>query len=503
LSLVLSALLPALIAFYFTRDLIERSMGMGLNPDVERALDVIKSFPAWLKAERHRILGAWLTGVLEDPGARDALLAGDAAALRARMQKLLDPVRIVHFSAELRESGGDAGERPEGGWSEPPADAQGEAERRSRMEWKLPLEEGRLLDVRVVLEEADERPLEVAGAWASMRAYAHARTAMARITQQMTRFYAVLLGVALLLALLVGTLISHSLVERLDRLVAATERLAEGDLDFEIPEGPRDELGRLIAAFNRMTRQLRDSQARIRSLERMAAWKEVARKLAHEIKNPLTPIKLISQELRAKYRGEDEQYARLLESSIEIIEEEVDGLRRLVEAFSTVGKALEPRFERVALGPFWEDLARSLTAGDPLLTVEARNLEPGMMLHADRMLLKRALLNLIENAHQASPEGAEVVLRATGDRAGERVILEVADQGRGIDPRIIDHIFEPYFTTRDEGTGLGLAIVQRIVSSHGGAIRVRSEPGKGAVFTMELPCEIEESDETSERVDRG
>jgi len=229
-------------------------------------------------------------------------------------------------------------------------------------------------------------------------------------------------------------------------------------------------------------------------MQKVSAWQEVARRLAHEIKNPLTPIQLAVQELQSQYRGDDPAYQRRLDTASEVLHEEIGVIRRLVDDFSAFAKLPKVEPTPVDLGglvsdfvrvhPEWQGIVRAETPAAPVSAM------------CDRMLLRRVLSNLVENALQAiaeTPVSPCVVLRVVGpivreDDAGVHVAIQVDDNGPGVPSDRAARIFDPYFTTKETGTGLGLAIVRKILLDHGGDIRVGAAdaPLSGARFTVEL-----------------
>jgi nitrogen fixation/metabolism regulation signal transduction histidine kinase len=227
-------------------------------------------------------------------------------------------------------------------------------------------------------------------------------------------------------------------------------------------------------------------------LERVAAWRDLARGLAHEIKNPLTPIQLAVQQLGDRYprappgsapsAGRDE-YRALLDECVEIVNEEVAALRRLVKEFSEFARLPEPRPEPGDLGALAEEVVRLY--GEERAARAGGGEVPATFDPGD---LKRALINLVDNGLAACraagrPERVEIAAEPYG--AGARI--RVTDGGAGIAPENLARIFEPNFSTKTEGMGLGLALVEGIVRGHGGTVAVDSRPGEGAMFTIELP----------------
>jgi nitrogen fixation/metabolism regulation signal transduction histidine kinase len=238
-----------------------------------------------------------------------------------------------------------------------------------------------------------------------------------------------------------------------------------------------------------MVAELAEARSRLGYLQKVSAWQEVARRLAHEIKNPLTPIQLAVQELASKYRGGDLGYEKLLATVQEILKEEVGVIRRLVDDFSAFAKLpkVEPR--AVDLGQIADDFVRGHAEWQPFLRF-APPAEP-VGAQCDRMLIRRVLANLVENAVQAA-EGAgrepAVELSVSADRERGTASIVVDDNGPGVPAGERERVFDPYVTTKEHGTGLGLAIVRKIVLDHGGDVHASAAPTGGARLTVTLPA---------------
>jgi nitrogen fixation/metabolism regulation signal transduction histidine kinase len=311
----------------------------------------------------------------------------------------------------------------------------------------------------------------------------------ADIQRSYVRAFAALLVAWALAAGALGAVLARRTTRRLADLLRAVSDLARGDLSVQVDPGrARDEVASLARAFNRMVREVRESRDRLVYLEKISGWQEVARRLAHEIKNPLTPIQLAFQQLEAAWARrapQDADFARLLADAGDIVREEVGTLQRLVQEFSEFAKLPEARTEPAELGAFVEEFVRTspqLAAAADLLV--ARGGECPVTL--DKALMRRVLVNLVRNAVEAAgAERARVHLGVA--RMSDRAVLTVADEGPGIPEELRARIFDPYFTTRHEGTGLGLAIVKKIVLQHGGEIVAGAHPGGGASFTIALP----------------
>jgi two-component system nitrogen regulation sensor histidine kinase NtrY len=303
------------------------------------------------------------------------------------------------------------------------------------------------------------------------------------------------LGLALVVVLVFATTIGLLLARRATRKVAAlreaARRVGEGDLGVRVSPRGKDELDELGRTFDRMVAELSEARPRLEYLQKVSAWQEVARRLAHEIKNPLTPIQLSVQELASKYRGDDPAYQKLLATAQEILGEEIGTIRRLVDDFSAFAKLPKVEPAPVDLGQVVEDFVRAHAEWQPFVTFTPPPAPVGA--EGDRMLIRRVLANLVENAIQAA-EGADrpprVELSVTTDATRGVATLIVDDNGPGIPARERERVFDPYVTTKEHGTGLGLAIVRKIVLDHGGDVHASAAPSplSGARLIVTLPA---------------
>ena len=296
--------------------------------------------------------------------------------------------------------------------------------------------------------------------------------------------YAFIVFTLILLSLVVGVgiWISARITAPLTLLVKGTAEIGRGNLDFRLPDSRRnDEFGKLMSHFNRMAGELKANQQRLIYLEKMAAWQQMARKLAHEIKNPLTPIQLTLQQLVDQYDNSNPKYRRLLQECSGIINEEIGSLRRLVSEFSEFGRMPELNLQPGNLNQLIGEVSKLYGERIKLSLDESI---PNFPFDHDRM--RRVLINLIENALQADPRHQPVEICT--ETQENTVRLTVSDQGIGIAPEQLSRIFEPYFSTKKEGMGLGLAITRLIVEEHGGSITVESRINQGSTFIIELPA---------------
>ncbi len=288
-----------------------------------------------------------------------------------------------------------------------------------------------------------------------------------------------------LLSVLIGVYLSRRITTPLDELVRSTSIVAAGDWEHRIEIKTRDEIGELVNSFNEMLQSLKQQQQQVVSLEKMAAWREMARILAHEIKNPLTPIQLTVQQIKDQYKGDDPDYKNLVDECSDIINSEIETLRKMAREFSDFARM--PALNLIT-GNF-NDLVRETVKIYP-----GNNIKTGLDAalpdaQFDSEKMRRVLINLIENSIDSIREKGAGGIQLKTSLVEGRLILEYSDTGNGIPEEIQDKIFEPYFSTKSSGMGLGMAIVKKIIEEHGGAIALKSEPGEYAIFKIEFPLE--------------
>jgi signal transduction histidine kinase len=273
-----------------------------------------------------------------------------------------------------------------------------------------------------------------------------------------------------------------------EALAEGTRRVAAGDLAFRIPRGPRDELGALVDSFNRMTEGLEAGREAAARAEREAAWREMAKQVAHEIKNPLTPMRLHAQHLLRAQEDGSPDAARIAAGAAETILRQTEALQRIASDFSSFARLPKRSPEPLDLAVLAREAADLYRGSEGVeIVLEAPDGLPRV--HADREEMRVVLINLCGNAVEAMPKGGRlrIALRAEA-LPPAAVVLEVEDSGVGIPSADLPRLFDPNFSTKTRGTGLGLAIVRRAVEETGGRIAVRSEVGKGSTFTVTLPA---------------
>ncbi|SHK37751.1 HAMP domain-containing sensor histidine kinase [Rhodothermus profundi] len=332
-----------------------------------------------------------------------------------------------------------------------------------------------------------------------------------RLEEERARTVAYLFGALLLLmflVLLTAWLVARALGRPLARLREGLQAVARGELDRPLPVESRDELGTLARTFNWMLRQLAESREQLARQERELAWREMARQVAHEIKNPLTPMKLAVQHLRRAFAQSDDpgKFAALFERVTTTLIEQIDTLARIAADFSTLARMPTRRLEPVDLNEVIREAARLMEA-EAGQSIELALYPEPLIVQADREELRRVYINLIKNALQAlvpeRPGRVRVTTRLEMDEpnAGRRwAYSTVEDNGRGIPEALRPKIFEPNFSTKTGGSGLGLAIVRQCVMDLQGTIGFESEEGVGTTFWLRLPLA---SDVQSTKASRG
>ncbi|HVO80282.1 MAG TPA: ATP-binding protein [Terriglobales bacterium] len=297
-------------------------------------------------------------------------------------------------------------------------------------------------------------------------------------------------GGGILLAILLSGWVAARVTRPVEQLAAAAREVAAGNWNTRVEVSTSDELGELAESFNRMTGELLDQKERLVQAERVAAWRELARRLAHELKNPLFPLQLTVENLIRARQQTPEQFEEVLRESSSTLLAEISNLKAIISRFSEFSKMPQPQFRRVQLNDVVANVARlfqaQLHAPDrAAIDCQLQLAEPMDSVVADPELLHRAISNLVLNAMDAMPQGGTLRLRT--HQQDDRAFLEVSDTGSGLTPEECERLFTPYYTSKPHGTGLGLAIVQSVVSDHGGRINVQSQAGRGTTFVIELP----------------
>ena len=294
----------------------------------------------------------------------------------------------------------------------------------------------------------------------------------------------------IVLAILLSSWAAARATRPVVELARAAREVTAGNWNTKVEVSGNDEMAELATSFNRMTAELLTQKERLVQAERVAAWRELARRLAHELKNPLFPLQLTVENLVRAREQSPEQFDEVFRESATTLLSELSNLKGIVGRFSEFSKMPHPQLQAVQVNEVVRGVSQLFQAqlqapGRAPITCKLELDESLTPIAADAELLHRAVSNLLLNAMDAMPQGGAMTLRTRGDDA--KAIIEVSDTGSGLTPEECERIFTPYYTSKRHGTGLGLAIVQSVVSDHGGRISVHSEPGHGATFLIELP----------------
>jgi two-component system, NtrC family, nitrogen regulation sensor histidine kinase NtrY len=507
--ILISTMVPLAAALYLATSMFRQASAIWFNPEIgeqlDRGVDVYKDYVKAVKDDlKHQTVA-----IAADPVLREAARKRNIETLESEIDALFPHFpELVALAVE---------------------DANGQVLSRRDRGRPVDTTTERSLEVRRPLTEDPDAPMLVASFAVSRKRLDELETAGVVVSryhqleasrvdlyQGYLRVFALLLGITALMTIVVGAALARGLTKRINRLGAAINVVAQGDLSVRVPVTGTDELTDLARTFNRMIAEMAQSRARIEFLQRVGAWQDMAQRLAHEIKNPLTPIQLAVQECHKKYGGDDPRYRQLLDATLEIVEEEVGTLRRLVGNFSEFARLPHAELVEGNLSDFLRDCENSLGhLEDPSLGEGSPDNEPlgqnveirweipeePIKVAVDRQMLRRVLVNLVRNGVQAirdararksSPGFTEdgvlghVVVSAQREGDGARIVVE--DDGPGIADSVRGRIFDPYFTTKSDGTGLGLAIVKKVVVEHGGEIEATaSRRLGGARFVLRLP----------------
>ena len=299
------------------------------------------------------------------------------------------------------------------------------------------------------------------------------------------------LFVAILFSLL-GAAIGYWMAERIadpvNRLTRATRRIAHGDLDARIAATSSDELRRLVEDFNRMADDLQRQRKDLERTQRLEAWADMARQVAHDIKNPLTPIQLSAEHARRVNLDRGRPLSPVLDDCVNAILKQVTLLRQIASEFSSFASSPTPRPEPTRLAELIEEVVESYRTGlTGRIAIDVDTPQTVPVVMTDKTLFARALTNVIENALHAMPGHGRLTIVTRESPADRSVVVRVTDTGIGMDQESIAKIFEPYFSTKAAGTGLGLTIAKRNVELNGGTIDVTSQRGVGTTVTITLP----------------
>jgi nitrogen fixation/metabolism regulation signal transduction histidine kinase len=519
LAILVTALIPVGVAIWLAEIAVRQTSARFFVPEIGARLDRSRALYEELAHEVKTRMRAEADALSRDPKLRAAVEARDAAAMTRELRRLLgrypslvslsvrdgdrvlasvDRGRPLDPKRENRlevARGFGAEEEPGPERSLPRAEELDGAEPPPNSDRESPSE----LELSAVFAAEKARFEELSDASQFLENYRRIERRRADDEKSYLLAFALLLGITIVAAVGVGTLLARGVSRRVARLERATRAVAEGDLSVRVPVTGNDELGELARAFNRMVAEVETSRSRIEYLQRISAWQEMARRLAHEIKNPLTPIQLAVQDIHRRYSGSEPEFRKLLDTTLEVVEDEVGTLRRLVSEFSDFARLPQAELESADLGEFIREISERplLLEADadgggamPAATIEFDVPKQPFPVLLDRQMLRRVLVNLVRNAAQAAGDKRDrpprIVVRLA--REGAYYHRDVEDDGPGIPKELREAVFDPYVTTKTAGTGLGLAIVKKIIVEHRGTISASESKLGGARLRVRLPA---------------
>jgi signal transduction histidine kinase len=315
------------------------------------------------------------------------------------------------------------------------------------------------------------------------------------LDEEVARQNALIFGVyavVLFAAVIIATTFANRIAAPIHRLTEATKKVSRGDLDVSVRITSTDgEIGALIRAFETMTKDLKRSREELITFERELAWKEMAQQVAHEIKNPLTPMKLALQHLRQTYKDKIPDLDRVFDEVSRTIIEQIDALSRIASEFSHFARMPKPRLEPCDVNDVLDECMRLFDQelGVRFEVTKDRKAPPIL---ADREELRRAFINIIRNSIQAMENGGPIVITTTKSEAA--VVVTIRDFGVGIPDELKEKLFQPNFSTKTDGMGLGLAIVKKTIDDLNGSISIESQEGEGTTVKISFPAKDEASD---------
>jgi nitrogen fixation/metabolism regulation signal transduction histidine kinase len=517
LVVLLTAILPLAAALYLAASMFRQASALWFHPEfgeqLNRSVEVYADYVHAIKDDMKHQTVALAT----DEPLRTAAKNNHGKVVQERLGVLFPRFPNLVSVQVVSETGELLGSRDRGR----PVDESAERS----LEIRRPLgDDGDGPQVVATFVVARKRLDELESAGAVVMRYNQLARSKDAVYQGYLNAFTALLGMTALITVVLGIVLARGITKRINRLSMAINLVAEGDWAVRVPVTGSDELTQLAETFNRMLGEMAQSRTRIEYLQRMAAWQEMAQRLAHEIKNPLTPIQLAVEECHQRYPGGDASYTRLLDTTLEIVREEVATLRRLVSNFSNFARLPHAELREFNVQEFLRECRDTMGhLEDPTLGESSADAEPVAMgnvdiewrlptdplpVAMDRQMLRRVLVNLVRNAVQAirddnrsaaSGEGPGHVL-VHAEPMNRGAIIHIEDDGPGVPEPMRDRIFEPYFTTKTDGTGLGLAIVKKIIVEHGGQIEIdKSVALGGAKFSIHLPPQERRRDTAAAR----
>jgi len=313
-------------------------------------------------------------------------------------------------------------------------------------------------------------------------------------------YYAVFFLPTLLMTAIIAISFTRRITHPIVEITKATQRVAEGDFSIQILTRRNDELGILIRSFNSMVQDLEKSRDALLRSEKMSIWQNMAQQLAHEIKNPLTPIKLSAERVLRRWRNDPEKIGEIIENSMMAIIQETESLSTLLNEFRTLSKPMQMSDSTTLLREPIEEITNTYASSYPGVKIDIENVQPDIIIKIDKHRLAQILTNLIINAIDAMENSGLIEIRT--DLVKKREVcycrISIRDSGKGINATESRLIFTPYYTSKESGTGLGLPIVERIINDHGGSIWFDTAENIGTTFYIDLPLSDQKAEDKNQ-----
>jgi two-component system, NtrC family, nitrogen regulation sensor histidine kinase NtrY len=297
-------------------------------------------------------------------------------------------------------------------------------------------------------------------------------------------YYVAVYAIIIVIIMLVGWGVAQQLSTPVRQLTLAARQVGKGNLDVRVEPRSSDEIGELVRSFDQMVGEIKVSRVNLASAERKLAWSEMAKQVAHEIKNPLTPMKLSIQHLRHAFKDKAKDLPSIVESTTQTIVEQIDALSRIATEFAHFARLPEKRFEKIDINQAVQDCVE-LFSKIKGIEIRTKFDDHDCHLIADRDELRRVFINILRNSVQAMRKGGVITIRS--QRVDNTCRIRFTDSGEGIPEHVLPRVFDPNFSTKTDGTGLGLAISQKIIQELNGTITISSEVGKGTTVEISLP----------------
>jgi nitrogen fixation/metabolism regulation signal transduction histidine kinase len=325
------------------------------------------------------------------------------------------------------------------------------------------------------------------------------------INQELTESLVYILGpyfTAVIILIFIVNFLSYRISNPILKLQKATEQLSKGNIDVQVKSNSKDEIGELVKSFNRMIKELKRSRTELKKAEREGAWRDIARQVAHEIKNPLTPMKLAMQHMFYAYTHGSNDFKAIIQTTNKLIIDQIETLNKIATEFSNFAKLPSRNYEPLDINEILGDVVKLMNTDGKIhlnvnndVIIKAVNAAEKKYILGDKDEVRRALINIIKNSMQAVDEYEHRKVKGSIDietiRNNGYYSVKIKDNGVGMDEETQQQLFEPYFSTKSSGMGLGLVITKKILDDMKAKINVKSKPGSGT--EVEIRFKIEEA----------